>query len=83
MEKIIVEIKCPTLSESFEFRISKKLSVKDGIEKIISELRNYASNELILSGDVSLMSGRTGLVLNRNMSFSENGVNSGDILMII
>lgn len=83
MEKIIVEIKCPTLSESFEFRISKKLSVNEGIEKIISEIRSYAGNELVLSGDVNILSKKTGLVLNKKMSFTENGVISGDILMII
>jgi len=83
LEKIIVEIKCPTLSESFEFRISKKLSVNEGIEKIISEIRSYAGNELVLSGDVNILSKKTGLVLNKKMSFTENGVISGDILMII
>ncbi len=83
MEKIIVEIKCPALSESFEFRISKKLSVNECIEKIISEIRSYAGNELVLSVDVNILSKKTGLVLNKKMSFTENGVISGDILMII
>ena len=85
MEKIIVEIKCPALSDIFEFRISKKLAVNEGIRKIITEMRGYAQNEKLFSdiSEVRLYSGRLKCVLNGSLTFSENNVHSGDTLMII
>lgn len=85
MEKIIVEIRCPALSKSYEFRISKRLSVGEGMEKIISEIRGIEQNEMIFSKDtsLSLFCKRLNCILNTGMTFAENGVKSGDILMII
>lgn len=85
MDKIIVEIKCPTSAKSYEFRISKRLSVGEGTEKIISEIRSLEQNELIFSkdGGLSLFCGRIECILNADMTFAENGVKSGDMLMII
>lgn len=85
MGKMIIEIKCPTLLENFEFRISEKLNVSEGIEKIIEEIREFTGNEKLFedSARVSLFSGRKNMVLNRNMTFSENDVRSGDTLMIL
>ncbi len=85
MEKIIVEIKCPATSKSYEFRISKKLSVAEGMKKIISEIRGLEHNEAIFTAnnDISIFSIRENNILNENMTFSENGVKSGDTLMIL
>lgn len=85
MEKIFIEVKCPAISESFEFRISKKLSVGDGLKKIVSEIRLFCGNDEMFPDEdsVELFGSRTNGVLNRNMSFSENGVRSGDQLMIL
>ena len=85
MDKIIVEVKCPASAKSYEFRISKRLLVSEGMEKIISEIRGFEQNERIFSRDskLSLFCGRLGSILNAGMSFAENGVKSGDMLMII
>jgi len=85
MDKIIVEIKCPASSKSYEFRISKRLSVIEGMEKIISEIRGFEQNEKIFSMDneLSIFCARLNSILNLNMTFAENGVKSGDTLMII
>ncbi len=85
MEKIIVEIKCPATSKSYEFRISKKLSVAEGMKKIISEIRGLEHNEALFTAndDISIFSVRGNNVLNKKMTFSENGVKSGDALMIL
>ena len=85
MDKIIVEVKCPASAKSYEFRISKKLAVSEGTEKIISEIRGFEQNKRIFSKDsgLSLFCGRLGNILNADMSFAENGVRSGDMLMII
>lgn len=85
MEKIFIEVKCPAISESFEFRISKKLSVGEGLKKIISEIRLFCGNDEIFPDEdhVELFSDRINGVLNRTMSFPENGVRSGDQLMIL
>ena len=84
MKKIFVEIICPALSDKFEFRISKNLPVGNGLEKIIYELRCYAQNSELFSGsNVHLISKKTNMVLNENMTFTENGICSGDTLMII
>jgi len=85
MEKIFIEVKCPAISESFEFRISKKLSVGDGLKKIVSEIRLFCGNDEMFPDEdsVELFGSRKNGVLNRNMSFSENGVRSGDQLMIL
>lgn len=85
MEKIIVEIICPALSKSYEFRISKRLSVSEGLEKIISEIQGIEQNEMIFSKDavLSLFCKRLNCILNTDMTFAENGVKSGDTLMII
>lgn len=83
MEKIIVEIKCPAVSKSFEFRLSKKLPVADGIKKIIEEIRGAEhNNEMLSSDDISLFNSND-RILNRDMTFAENGVKGGDILMIL
>lgn len=84
MDKIIVEVICPVSAKTYEFRISKKLSASEGKEKIISEIRGIEQNdEIFLGTDVSLFSGRLECVLREDISFSENGVRSGDVLMII
>lgn len=84
MKKMFVEIICPAISEKFEFRISKNLQVKNGIDKIICELRCYTQNsELLSHGTVHLFSDKTNMILNENMTFAENGICSGDVLMII
>lgn len=85
MDKIIVEMKCPASSKSYEFRISKRLSVSEGMEKIISEIRGFEQNEKIFSMDneLSIFCARLNSILNLNMTFAENGVKSGDTLMII
>ncbi len=85
MDKIIVEIKCPALAKSYEFRISKKLLVNEGMKKIISEIRGIEQNEMIFSNgaSLSLFNSRTENILCADMSFVENGVKSGDTLMIV
>ena len=83
MEKMIVEIQCPATSKSYEFRLSKKLSTTDGKEKIIDEIRTLEKNDKLFADNVSIFSARTECILNEKMTFSENGVKSGDILMII
>ncbi|MGN0553928.1 MAG: hypothetical protein ACI4I1_11110 [Oscillospiraceae bacterium] len=83
MDKILVEIKCAATSNSYEFKISKKLSAGEGIKKILNEIRLFESNEKLFEHGVSLISARTGSVLNPEMSFAENGITGGDILMII
>lgn len=85
MDKIIIEVKCPASAKSYEFRISKRLPVGEGMGKIISEIRGFEQNEKIFSRDseLSLFCGRSGNILNADMSFEENGVKGGDMLMII
>lgn len=83
MDKILVEIKCPATSKDYEFRVSKKLIVKEGKEKILSEIRIFENNEKLFHNNISILNGRTGKILNPDMSFIENGVISGDKLMII
>lgn len=85
MEKIILEIKCPATSKSYEFRISKKLLVAEGMRKIISEIREIEHNEAMFPSnkDISIFSIRENNILNGKMTFSENGVKSGDTLMIL
>lgn len=85
MDKIIVEMKCPASSKSYEFRISKRLSVSEGMKKIISEIRGFEQNEKIFSMDseLSIFCARLNSILNSDMTFEENGVKSGDMLMII
>ena len=85
MDKIIVEIKCPASEKSYEFRISKRLTVNEGTEKIISEIREFEQNGFIFSKDsgLSLFCERLGNILNADMTFAENGIKSGDTLMII
>ena len=83
MDKIIVEIKCPAMMKSYEFRISKRLSAAEGIKKIIGEIRSFEGSEKLLDGELSLFSAKSGAVLCGEMSFAENGVASGDVLMII
>lgn len=85
MDKIIVEVKCPASAKSYEFRISKRLPVSEGMGKIISEIQGFEQNERIFSMDngLSLFCARLGSILNTEMSFEENGVKGGDMLMII
>lgn len=85
MDKIIVEVKCPASAKSYEFRISKRLPTGEGMKKIISEIRGFEQNEKIFSkdGELSIFCARLNSILNLNMTFSENGVKSGDTLMII
>ncbi len=85
MEKIIVEIKCPSVYKSYDFRISSNMLAGKGIARIIEEIRSIEQNGRLFSDSSSavLISKDTGAVLNREMTFSENGIRSGDTLMII
>lgn len=85
MEKILVEIIAPATSARYDFSISKKFRIREAMQKLIEEISQYEKAEALFpdSENIFLYEAKTEKVLNRNDTFEEAGVKSGDVLMII
>lgn len=83
MDKILVEIKCPSTSQSYDFRISKKLTAKEALKKIVDEIRLYERNDKLFADNAMLFSPRLNCILNPSMTMVENSVCGGDVIVIM
>lgn len=83
MDKILVEIKCPSTSQSYDFRISKKLTAAEALRKIVDEIRLYEHNDKLFKDKAVLFSPRLNCALNPEMTMVENSVCGGDVLVIL
>lgn len=83
MDKILVEIKCPSTSQSYDFRISKKLTAGEALKKIVNEIQLYERNDKLFTGNAILFSPRLNRILNPSMTMVENAVCGGDVIVIL
>lgn len=84
MNKILVEIFCPSISKSFDFWLPKKMNVKRAISLIVEEIKSYENNATLFSNaeEVLLFSNEAGY-LDKSNTFENLGINSGDTLIIV
>lgn len=85
MDKVLVEIVCPATSKEYDFWISKKMKVKNAIEKIAADIMQYELNDKLfdLEKMVVLYFYEHRTLLNRELTMEQSGVCSGCRLMII
>ena len=85
MDKILLEIICPATAKTYDFWISKKMSIEMVKQKVIDEIRNYEKNSNIFL-DVSqiMFFDEKGNVLKcEKMSIEQLSIQSGQRLMLI
>ncbi|MCC8070062.1 MAG: hypothetical protein LIO71_09990 [Ruminococcus sp.] len=84
MNKILVEIFCPSVSKNYDFWIPKKMNVQKAILIIMEEIKSHEENDNLFTNpnDIMLLS-KTDGCLNKSLTFENQGVKSGDTLVII
>lgn len=84
MNKILIEIICPSLSRRWDFWAAVDAKISQIMLTIISEICEYENNSDVFSGFDSInLYDKNGMILNPDFTLRENGVHSGDSLMII
>ena len=82
MNTVILEIICPAASKSYEFVVSKRMNAGQAIAGIIEDIRICERNESMLSENIVLVT-EGGEIIDPNYTVWENGIRSGDTLMIL
>lgn len=84
MNKILIEVYCPSISKSFDFWLPKKIVIQKAILLILEEIKSYEKNNILFSNpkDILLFSKDIGY-LNKSLTFENAGVKSGDTLIIL
>ncbi|MGN0654574.1 MAG: hypothetical protein ACI4KD_06615 [Oscillospiraceae bacterium] len=85
MNKVLVEIVSPSTARSYEFWISKQMTVKEALDICVAEICAREGNNNIVpeNGKLALFSQRLGIALNENYTVSQSGICGGDKLMIV
>lgn len=84
MDRILVEIICPSLAKKWDFWISVNATVAETRKIIIDEITEYEKlGDLVNCLESVMIYNHSGEILNENFTIKESGVCSGDSLMII
>ena len=83
MEKLLVEIRVPILSKSFDCFIPEDVQIKKVLDLVEKAVRELSGGLFIPDGGTVLCSGESGKVLDINQSANEQGIQNGSQLMLI
>jgi len=85
LDKILLEISCPSTSKRYDFWVSKKMKLCDAKNKIITEIREYEKNEILFQdeGKVTFFCSNEKMLEDENQTVESAGIKSGDCLMLI
>lgn len=84
MNLLTVEVICPSVSGSFDFRIPSKMSAAEVKARIIEDIRAVEENEMLFDNadNVGLYCERTGYIP-ESSDLENAGVKCGDRIMLI
>ena len=82
MEKILVNLAIPSISESYDIRIPAFLKVSTLLTLLVDAVVELSSGKYVSTGNEYLCSMESECVLSRNYTISENGVRNGDHLLL-
>lgn len=84
MNKILIEIICPSLSRRWDFWAAVDVETSKVAATMISEICEYENDADIFKGFERIdLYNKSGMILNPEFTLRENGVHSGDSVMII
>ena len=84
MDKILLEITCPSTSQTYEFWVSQKMVIGKAKKKIIDEIRSYENNQLYsLNEDNVFLLKEDASVVSDAFTFEQENVTSGQRLVLI
>ena len=85
MNKILVEIKCPATSASYDFWVSKRMKLGEAKKKIIAQICAYEKNDELFEDESQVL-----LLHDSRQIFVETGetvqhakIKSGDCIYIV
>ncbi|MBP3620553.1 MAG: hypothetical protein J6J16_02190 [Lachnospiraceae bacterium] len=84
MDKILIDVKCPATSKSYDFWVSKKLKIHDGKMKMIEAISGSEKCEDILDvNNLFLYTENENGLIDEYQTFEHAGIKSGDTIMLI
>lgn len=83
MNKLLLDIICPSTGKTYDFWVAKNLLVESALEKIAKEISNFESNPVLFKDIYSMLLYSPRGMLDKKISLKEAGVHSGDTLMLI
>lgn len=85
MDKILVEVDCPSTSKTYDFWISKKMNLATAKEKMIEEIRMFEKNDLIFEDEKEtfLYREKKESLAQESFTFEELGIQSGETLFLV
>lgn len=84
IDKILIEVLCPSVSRRWDFRIPTRMKLSDVKEQMIADIQLYEGSDIIFSNPESVfLMNSDGEVLNGEFTAEESGIDSGDVIMII
>ncbi len=81
MNLITIEVLCPAVSDSFDFRFPVKMKAEDLKTRLIEDIRTFENNPDLFCGNVSVF--YEGGCMTPEMTLEDAGVKNGDRIMII
>lgn len=82
MEKVLVNLAIPSISESYDIRIPAFLKISTLLPLLIDAVTELSGGKYVCTGNEYLCSAEANIVLSRNYTVSENGVCNGDHLLL-
>ena len=84
MNKILVEINCPSTGKTYDFWLAKKMIVDDVIENLTNTIKHCENNMSLFPNTRDLILFKAPkYILDRKMALSALGIKSGDTLVLI
>lgn len=83
MEELFLQIYIPSISKSYDIKVSKKLKIYE-LKSMLFDLLSSDVNQRALEQSKAVLSDKeTGVILNINLSIEELKIRNGSSLMLI
>ena len=84
MNKILVEIQCPSTGKKYDFWLAKKMTVDNVIENLAFEIQHCENNTSLFVNTRDLILFKAPkYILDRKTTLLKLGIRSGDTLILI
>lgn len=84
MNKLLLEINCPSTGKTYDFWIAKKMVVDDVITNLAEKIQYCENNNTLFSNTRDLILFKPPkYILDRKTSLTNLGIKSGDTLVLI
>ena len=81
MNLITIEVLCPAVSDSFDFRFPVKMKAEDLKNRLVDDIRTFENNQNLFNKGVSVFYDDG--CMSPDMTLEDAGVKNGDRIMII